>query len=431
MKKLVLALLVAAPVAPVAPVALSAQNIQQIPVVTLDDALRIAAENATTMRNARNSLRSSRMTVTQRYAAFLPSISTNASFQPAQNGAPARYGAGISASISGMFNQNTYFQIAQAKRALANQEASYVATQFQLKQTVKQQYFQVLQAREALTASRNALRVQETNMEWMRERVRTGTTIESDTLNQMQSLLSSQLNVVNGERSVENLIRTFSRTLGLENDVQPDPGDTANFRMVELDSAALVAMLPESPQAVQSRTTHANAKQSLLTAKLVYLPQLSGGINWSRSGSGEGLWGYGSKTYRYNGGEPSISFSIGLPFFDRFGRESGLVSAREALENAEIAMRDQRLNQHSTLINNLNSVRTTVEQMRINELQIAAAERSLEVATLRYELDLDTSLQVLNAQNSLFTARNSLISTRNTYRNQIAQIETLVGRELR
>jgi outer membrane protein TolC len=107
------------------------------------------------------------------------------------------------------------------------------------------------------------------------------------------------------------------------------------------------------------------------------------------------------------------------------------VSAREALENAEIAMRDQRLNQHSTLINNLNSVRTTVEQMRINELQIAAAERSLEVAMLRYELDLDTSLQVLNAQNSLFTARNSLISTRNTYRNQIAQIETLVGRELR
>jgi outer membrane protein TolC len=69
--------------------------------------------------------------------------------------------------------------------------------------------------------------------------------------------------------------------------------------------------------------------------------------------------------------------------------------------------------------------------MRINELQIIAAERSLEVATLRYELDLSTSLEVLNAQNSLFSARNNLINTRNTYRNQIAQIESLVGRELR
>jgi outer membrane protein TolC len=190
-------------------------------------------------------------------------------------------------------------------------------------------------------------------------------------------------------------------------------------------------MLPESPQAIQSRTTHANAKQTLLTAKLQYLPQLSGGINWSRSGSGEGLWGYGSKRYTYNGGDPSISFSLSLPFFDRFSRENSLVSAREGLENAEIAMRDQRLNQHSNLLNLLNQVRTTVAQMKINELQIAAAEKSLEVATLRYELDLNTSLEVLSAQNSLFTARNNLINTRNTYRNQIAQVETLVGRELR
>jgi outer membrane protein len=243
--------------------------------------------------------------------------------------------------------------------------------------------------------------------------------------------MNQENSLITANNTLANSIRTFSRTLGIETLVQPDPRDTANFQIVQLDSVALFAMLYDSPQAVQSRTTVANSKHSLRMAKLAYIPTLSGGVNWSRSGSGEGMFGYGDGTYRYSGGNPSISFNISLPVFDRFSRENSLMNARESLENAELNSRDQRLNQESTLLTNIANIRSLEQQLVNQQLALASAEENLRIIQIRYELDLITDLEVLTAQNTLINQRNSLITLRNNYRNAIAQLEQLVGRELR
>jgi outer membrane protein TolC len=425
MKKFLAALLFAVPVTSFAQVQSTAPTI-----ISLDDAIAIAHQNSPTMRNSRNSVRSAGLSVTQAYARYLPSISTSASIRPAQNGSDANFQSGISASLN-IFNYNQYFQIGQAKRQRDVAEANALQARYTVASQVKQQYYSALSAQEALNAARRQLEVVEAQMDLSRARVRTGTVVANDSINASISLMSAQTNLMSAENAAANSIRTFSRTLGIETVVMPNPADTANFRIIQLDSAALFAMIRDAPAALQSQAQIANAKHSLRTARFQYIPQIGGGISVSRSGSGQSFFGYDDRNYRYSGGQPSINFSFSLQVFNGFGREASLVNAREGLETAQLNFRDQQLNAENTLLNSLGSIRVLEKQLEIQGRQLGAAEENLRIVNIRYELDLVTFIEVVQAQNQVFTARNTLINSRNNYRNQIAQLEALVGRDLR
>jgi outer membrane protein TolC len=398
--------------------------------VTLDDAIQLALENAPSMRNSQNSLRSARMALTQRYSAFLPRISTSAGFRPAQNGGDARFDAGISASVS-LFNPQQYFAIAQAKRQLEVSEASALTSTYQLRTQVKQQFFAAQQSQEALAASQRQLLVVEAQMELVRVRVRTGYVVVNDSLNTLISLLSAQDNVQTAENNVANSIRNLSRTLGLNTLVRPDPRDSSEFAIIQIDSVALVGMLVEAPAALQSRAQIANSKASLRDVRLRYIPSIGGSISMSRSGSGQGFYGFGAGQYRYSGGQPGLNFSFSLPIFDGFGREASLVNAREAVETAELNYRDQQRDALNSLYQAIANIRSTERTLKRQEMQIGIAEENLRIVNIRFELDAATPLEVMTALNSLFNATNSLVNTRNTYRNQIATLEQTVGRDIR
>jgi outer membrane protein TolC len=416
-----------------APLTLDAQQLSTDPptIVSLEDALAIAEQSAPAMRNTATSLRNAKQGVTRSYAAFLPTVSTNASLRPAQNGGRANYSAGINMGLSGLFSQDSYFAIGLAKRSLATAEATAVTQLFTLRAQVKSQYFAVLQAQEQLTASRNQLAITEKQLEISRVRVRSGMVVVNDSLSAANSVLSAQINLLTAENNVNNTIRTFSRTLGIETLVQPDARDTANFRVIQLDSAALVSMLLDAPALNTLRANMATARHNVRVARLQYVPRISGGLNWGRSGSGQGVWGYGDKAYNYSGGEPSISFSMSLTVFSGFQREFGLVNAKETLANQELNYRDQVLTQQSDLINRINSIRVLEKNLELQAKSIIVAEDNHRWMEKRYELDLVTDIEVLNTRNALFNANNSLINMRTQYRNQIAQLEQMLGRELR
>jgi outer membrane protein len=143
------------------------------------------------------------------------------------------------------------------------------------------------------------------------------------------------------------------------------------------------------------------------------------------------LWGYGDKTYRYSGGDASINFSISLPVFNGFSREYGLVTARENLETAELNYRDQIFSLQADLINRINGLQVLEKQLELQAKTLIIAEDNHRFMEKRYELDLVTDIEVLNTRNALFNANNSLINMRTQYRNQIAQLEQILGRELR
>jgi len=126
-----------------------------------------------------------------------------------------------------------------------------------------------------------------------------------------------------------------------------------------------------------------------------------------------------------------MTFNLNYPLWNGYQRESQLVAARVNMENAEANVRDQRLLAKQNLTTQLNSFRTAMQQIELQQLQIRASEENLRVVTRQYSLGTKQLLDLLTAQTSLDNARNGLITARQSARIAKANIEALIGRDLK
>ena len=94
-------------------------------------------------------------------------------------------------------------------------------------------------------------------------------------------------------------------------------------------------------------------------------------------------------------------------------------------------LRDARLAAVQNLTTQLNSYRTAVQSIELNKLQISASEENLRVVQQQYNLGTKQALDVLTVQSQLDNARLSLITARLNARSAKAQIEALIGRDLK
>src|SRR5690606_32493455 len=126
----------------------------------------------------------------------------------------------------------------------------------------------------------------------------------------------------------------------------------------------------------------------------------------------------------------STRFSVGFPLFNGLQRETQVVQAAVAEDNAAVQLRDARLNARQQMIAQLGAFRTAEARVQIQLASVAAGEEDLRVQQERYALGASTLLDVLNSQTTLDQARRDLIQARFDARTAKAQIEALIGRDL-
>jgi outer membrane protein len=108
-----------------------------------------------------------------------------------------------------------------------------------------------------------------------------------------------------------------------------------------------------------------------------------------------------------------------------------VANARISLENAEATLRDNRFLVQQNITQQLNTFNTAMQSIELNRLQIAAAEENLRVVQQQYNLGTKQLLDLLNAQTSLDNARATLIQSRQNARLAKANIEQIIGRDLK
>jgi outer membrane protein len=149
----------------------------------------------------------------------------------------------------------------------------------------------------------------------------------------------------------------------------------------------------------------------------------------SRSGGGlDNPFGFGSQPYLYTN---NLRFSLSYPLFNGFAREEQLTRARVQEDVANANLRDARLAAQQQLIQHLGSLRLAEERVQIQRASVEAAEEDLRVQQQRYSLGASTLVDLLTSQVTLNQAQASLIQARLDARVALAQIEALIGRELR
>ena len=430
---------VAAPTAQTSPIT-SALDTAAHP-ITLDEAVRLARQNAPADVQARGSERSNRASVKAAYAAFIPNVSvstgavrqfTGGSTTRVNNGItetlpsqPWSYSNGLSFNVDLFDGGRRFYDISVNKANLSASAANTVAPEFNTSLNVAQQYYATLAARESEGAARAQLAQAQQNLRAATARVAAGAATKSDSLRAVIDVGNAQLALLTAVNNLATYNAALTRLVATPFLVTATPADTATAADLPLDSASLAQLAAKGPAVRAAEEQYTASKALRRAAKAPYLPTIS--ASYSRGGSGVGYFGFNDQTFNYTG---RFALALSYPLFNQFAREEALVRADVAQNNAEATLRDQRLAQTQLLTANLGTLQTAQERARIQAASVAAAEEDLRVQQQRYALGASTLLDVLTSQTQLTQARLQLIQARYDARVARAQLEALVGRAL-
>ena len=407
--------------------------------ITLAEAIRLAQQNAPATVQARGAIQTSSLSVKQAYSAFLPSINLSAGTQHQSGdrfdtqgnlvpftGNPTNYSTGLNASLQLFDGGRRFFDIKKTKADVNAAEAADVTQRFQVALQVKQQYYNILAARESQSAAQAQIDQASQQLRAASLRLRAGAATTSDSLRSVIQLGNARLALLTAQNNLSLANATLTRLVASPRSITATPSDTIDQRVVIPSLAELQPLVEKAPAVEEAQAEVQSAKAASRSAKTAYFPTLN--MNFSRGGSGlDPAFGLGDKRYAYN---QNLNFSLSFPLFNNLNREVSVLRASVAEDNAEVALRDARFAAHQTLVQSLGQMTTAQQQVDIQAASVAAALEDLRVQQARYELGASTLLEVLTSQAQLDQSRTALIRARYDYRVAKAQLEALIGRDL-
>jgi outer membrane protein len=306
-------------------------------------------------------------------------------------------------------------------------EATEITQRYQVALQVKQQYYNILAARESQAAAEAQIDQANQQLRAAGLRLRAGAATDIGFIALCHSAWKCATGASHRSEQFEpgecdsHATRCFTAH-GDCNAVRHSRSESRDPRRLR-SSSRLSSMRPVVEQA---QAELESAKAASRSAKTAYFPTLN--MSFSRGGSGlDPAFGLGDKRYAYN---QSLNFSLSFPLFNNLNREVSVLRAAVTEDNAEVALRDARFEARQTLVQALGQMNTARQQVDIQAASVAAAVEDLRVQRARYELGASTLLEVLTSQSQLDQARTALIRARYDYRVAKAQLEALIGRDL-
>jgi outer membrane protein len=410
--------------------------------ISLAEALEMAQKSSPQAIQARNQTKTAAAGSRSALAAFLPNVNlsagatrqyTSGSRTRIENGQvitvpdePWSYSAGFGANVELFTGGRRLFDIQGARANVRVAEANETIQRYQVALLVKQQYFNVLAARESegaafaqLTQAQQALRV-------ALIRVRARSSTRSDSLRTEIQVRNAELAVLDANTTLESAIASLTRTVGSPTPVtaQSDPAPAGPTLAV--DGEALRSLAENGPSVKEAKSQLDAARAVKRSSWTGYLPTLNASYGRTGNGSGTDLR-FDPADYNYSG---SLRFSASFPLFNQLAREEQVVRARASVSNAEASYRDAQLAALENVTRSLGAFRSAQQRTAAQQATVEAAEEDLRVQQQRYGAGNSTLLDVLTSQTQLDQARQALIRARYDQRIAKAELEALVGRDL-
>lgn len=412
--------------------------------ITLGEAVALAQRNAPVVIQAHGQSRTTAAGVRSAYAAFLPgvSLSAGATRQLPSAGARTRvengqvitlpaepwsYSLGLGANVTLFEGGRRFFDLGQARARASSAAVGEISARYDATLAVKQQFFNVLAARETGAAARAQLEQAEQQLRFAIVRLHARSTTRSDSLRSEIQLRNARLAVSDARTSLEVAAASLTRAVGTPYPVTAAGGDSLEGGAeLALGDEAIRALAEDGPAVRQARAALDAARAARRAAWTAYLPSVT--ASYSRSGSGSGsTFGPGGTDYAYSG---ALRLSLSFPLFNQLDREGQVTQATVTETNAEAALRDARLAATESFAQAFGAFRSAAERVVSQTATVEAAQEDLRVQQLRYVSGGSTLLDVLTSQTLLDQGRRDLIRARYDLRVARAQLEALVGRDL-
>jgi outer membrane protein TolC len=315
---------------------------------------------------------------------------------------------------------------AQERGQRAQLEAARLAFNAAVSDTllsVRQQFYDVLLAREVIAVREEALNVLENELTYARSRRDAGTGSEFDLLRAQVAVANARPGLIRARNSLKIAQEKLRTTLGATTSPAGDLDVQGSLVVPARDVAladAVVAARTHRPELLQQARVVEAADQNVIGARGGYQPTVSVGAGYAWSAPS-----LTTTTGNLHGWSAGVQASWNI--FDSKATAGKVTQARARAQQSRLALEERQSAVELEVRTAHASLAEAAEVLQASEQVVTQARESLRLAQTRYQAGLSTQLDVLSAQSSLTEARSNLAQAQHDYAVALASLQRATG----
>lgn len=400
--------------------------------LNLDDAMLRAFQTNPTVSIAQYELDSARASYNAARQSRGISISANhttqrGGYDDAQQAAPGIWTKGIgnnhanslSASLPIFTGGKLSGTIKQAKANYQYNEVGVQRTYNEMRSTVTDGYFNMLQADNIQKLSAESVTRLEDHLKNVQAQYNVGVVAKVDVLRSQVELANAKQTLIQAENAYQVAEANMNKIVGLPMDTTLQLDNLLVYNAYDKNMDDCLAYAAEHrPELMQAKYGVDAAKGALLVARSGHMPQVAASATqqWSDSnwpGDEDGKWGVG--------------VNVSLNVFDTGVTLSKIHGAEADLKKAEETYRDTVNAVNLDVRSNYLGLREAEKRISTTKLAVEQADEDYRIAQLRYMSGVGTNTDVLDAQVALTQAKTNYTQALYDYNTSKTALETSIG----
>ncbi|PWC23042.1 transporter [Brenneria roseae subsp. roseae] len=284
-------------------------------------------------------------------------------------------------------------------------------------------YIALAAARSDLLLSEQTVQSAQKSLEVTRNRQRNGVASAVDVAQAETIYQQARADVASNLTAVEQSKNALNLLVGrpVDEALLPDNLDALAQAIAPVSAGISSDVLLQRPDVLEAEHNLKSANANIGAARAAFFPSVtltaSGGMGSTALSSlfshGAGVWSFA----------PSIS----LPLFDGGANRASLAYA-EAQKKGYIASYEKAIQSAFKEVADALARKSTIdEQLSAQRDYLSASQRSYQLADSRYREGVDTYLNVLDAQRTLYSAHQSLIAAEQVRLNNLVTLYNVLG----
>jgi outer membrane protein len=410
-------------------------------IITFPDALQIALEHNSTLRQAQNAAKTTDVNVYQARGQFYPdlALSTRGSQNYGRNfdesegrvfdTSTRSASVGLSSSVTlfdGFGNTATLDQ-AKLDRQASNQDLT--RTRETVVFTVAANFLALVQQQEQLRVRRESLAAESELERQIKDYVDAGARTIADLYQQQSTVAAARLAVVDAERAAQLAEVDLMQTLQLDPagayQFEPPPYDPSMTRDAPTLDAMLASAYAQRADLRAEENRLEAAGQGIRIAKSGRWPTITLGADYGSDYTSSSDLGLGDQFDQRRGGTLGLSFT--LPIFNRGNTTAAIRRAEIETNNAQIALDALRTQVGLDVRRAYLDFNADREQLSAADSQVKAAELALQAAQDRYQAGAATLVELTQARASQVEAASALVTAKSNLVFQRTLVDYFIG----
>ena len=400
--------------------------------LNLDDAMLSAFQTNPTVSIAQYELDSARASYNAARQSRGISISANhttqrGGYDDAQQAAPGIWTKGIgnnhanslSASLPIFTGGKLSGTIKQAKANYQYNEVGVQRTYNEMRSTVTDGYFNMLQADNIQKLSAESVTRLEDHLKNVQAQYDVGVVAKVDVLRSQVELANAKQTLIQAENTYQVAEANMNKIVGLPMDTNLKLDNLLVYNAYDKNMDDCLAYAAEHrPELMQAKYGVDAAKGALMVARSGHMPQVAASATqqWSDSnwpGDEDGKWGVG--------------VNVSLNVFDTGVTLSKIHGAEADLKKAEETYRNTVDSVNLDVRSNYLGLREAEKRISTTKLAVEQADEDYRIAQLRYMSGVGTNTDVLDAQVALTQAKTNYTQALYDYNTSKTALETSIG----